>query len=213
MPSLIVQIERTPNPEAVRILPGIPLASGATIELQAGDTTAGVPIATALLAIDGVTSLLIGRDFVTVVRASPDISWDTLKPKLLLAVADFLLSGEPAVAVSRQPEMVNDFGHEEVAVHIQEVIDRFVRPMLARDGGEATLIRFDGSEGIAYIRMGGACGGCPSGKITLERSIEQTIKRYVPEVARVEEAGGAKVIEVDPRARFRAWIATRFPRG
>lgn len=211
--SPLIQIERTPNPEAVRILPDIPLASGATIELRAGDDTAGVPIATALLGVEGVASLLIGRKFVTVVRTSPDISWGALKPKLLLAVADFLFSGEPAVAPTRQPDAVQDFGADEVASHIQEVIDRFVRPMLARDGGEATLLRFDARTGVAYIRMGGACGGCPSGKTTLERGIEQTIKRYVPEVTKVEEAAGAKVMEADPRARFRAWIATRFPRG
>lgn len=206
-----MQIERTPNPEAVRVLPGIPLADGPTIELRAGDDTAGVPIATALLAIEGVASLLIGRDFVTVVRAYPNIPWGTLKPKLLLAVADFLFSGEPAVAPVPRPSAGDDFGGDEVATHIQEVIDRFVRPMLARDGGEATLVRFDDRTGVAYVRMGGACGGCPSGKMTLERGIEQTIKRYVPEVSRVEEAGDAKVLELDPRARFRAWIATRFP--
>jgi Fe-S cluster biogenesis protein NfuA len=34
--------------------------------------------------------------------------------------------------------------------------------------------------------MGGACGGCPSGKTTLKNGIEQAIKRYVPEVTRVQ---------------------------
>lgn len=209
--SPVVEIERTPNPEAVRILPGISLASGGTIELKLGDDITGVPIAAALFEVAGVASLLIGQDFVTVVRTSPDISWGSLKPKLVLAVADFLFSGEPAVITAGWPDAPTDFSGDAVAAHIQEVIERFVRPMLAKDGGEATLVRFDARTGLAYIRMGGACGGCPSGKTTLERGIEQTIKHYVPEVAGVMEAKGAGKVETDPRARFRNWIAARFP--
>lgn len=153
--SPVIEIERTPNPEAVRIRPGIPHASGATIELSAGDDTAGVPIAEALFGVEGVARLLIGKDLVTVVCASPGVSWGSLKPKLLIAVADFPFSGEPAISSGRQPEAGHDFGSEEVAAHIQEVIDRHVRPLLARDGGEATFVRFDAGTGLAYVRMGG----------------------------------------------------------
>ena len=203
MSAPLIEIERTPNPEAVRILPGIPLATGSTIELHAGDDTASLPIAAALFRVEGVGSLLIGRDFVTVVRASPQIQWGSQKPRLLLSVAEFLFSGEAAVAPSRQEEKFDAFDDDEIAAHISDVMDRFVQPMLARDGGEATLVRFDARTGLAYVRMGGACGGCPSGKMTLEKSIEQTIKRYVPEVAGVVEVKGSERAETDPRVRFR----------
>lgn len=205
----LIQIEKTPNPEAIRILPGVPLARGAAMELHAGDETTDVPIAATLLAIEGISSVLIGSDFVTAVRASPDSSWSTLKPLLLLAVADLLLAGKPLLRQQGETSVLANFEGDQIAMHIQEVIDRFIRPLLARDGGEATLMEYDGETGVAHVRMGGACGGCPSGKITLKHSIEQVIKRYVPEVTAVKSTEPEGQLHSDPKARFRAWIAAR----
>ena len=169
------------------------------------------PLALALLELEGISNVLIGPDFVTAVRSSAAHEWTVLKPRLVAVVADFLLSGSPAVLV---PEAVEapDFGSDMVATQIHDVIERFVRPMLARDGGEATLMRFDHQSGVALVRMGGACGGCPSGKTTLKRGIEQTIKRFVPEVMGVE-AIEERSLDADPKARFRAWVAARWGGG
>lgn len=205
----LIQVENTPNPEAIRILPGVPLARGAAIERHVGDDTTNMPIASALLEIDGIASVLIGSDFITTVRASPDFPWSTLKPLLLMAVADLLLDGKPLLCQQGDTSGALDFGGDVIAMHIQEVIDRFVRPRLARDGGEATLTQYDAAKGIAHVRMGGACGGCPSGKITLKHSIEQVIKRYVPEVTAVQSTEPEGQLHADPKARFRAWIAAR----
>jgi len=153
--------------------------------------------------------VLIGRDFVTAVRASPDLPWSSLKPQLLMAVADLMLSGEPLIVEQAEAAEPPKFGDDEIATHIREVIDRFVRPTLARDGGEATLTRYDAATGTAHIRMGGACGGCPSGKTTLEHGIEKTIMKYVPEVASVVASEPEGQFLKDPKARFRAWIAAR----
>lgn len=204
----LIQFEYTPNPEAVRILPGIPLARGAAVERRSGEDTANYPVATAFLAIDGIASVLIGRDFVTAVRASPDLPWSRLKPQLLMAVADLLLSGEPLVLEQGAVD-TPQIGDDEIATHIREVIDRFVRPALARDGGEATLTRYDAATGTAHVRMGGACGGCPSGKTTLKHGVEKTIMKYVPEVASVVASVSEGQFLSDPKARFRAWIGAR----
>jgi Fe-S cluster biogenesis protein NfuA len=155
---------------------------------------------------------MIGPDFVTAVRRSAEHDWGTLKPQLLAELADFLFSGEPALPASLLPPPPPPAEGGLVAEQIVEVIERYVRPMLARDGGEATLLRFDAESGVAYVRMGGACGGCPSGKTTLKNGIEQAIKRYVPEVTRVEAATEEPEPGVDPKARVRGWIAARWPR-
>jgi Fe-S cluster biogenesis protein NfuA len=41
-------------------------------------------------------------------------------------------------------------------------------------------------DGIVKVRLKGACGGCPMSQMTLTRGVEQTIKKAVPEVKRVE---------------------------
>ena len=208
----LIQVEETPNPDALRLLPGTRLISGVPVEIARGDAAAKAPLAAALLAIDGVDRIMIGPDCVTVVRCSAGHGWSTLKPQLLAELADFLFSGEPALPASLLPEPPPPAEGGLVAEQIVEVIERHVRPMLARDGGEATLLRFDEASGVAYIRMGGACGGCPSGKTTLKNGIEQAIKRYVPEVKRVEAATEEPEPGADPKARVRSWIAARWPR-
>ena len=211
MTTPFIQVETTPNPAALRILPGVTWLSGAPIEISAGDDASGAPLAAELLVLDGICSVLIGPDFVTAVRSSAHYEWARLRPQLIAVVADFLLSGDPVV-VARAAPGAPDFGDDMISAQIHDVIERFVRPMLARDGGEATLVRFDPQSGIAHVRMGGACGGCPSGRTTLKRGIEQTIKRYVPEVTSVE-AIEERPVDADPKARFRAWVAAKWGSG
>ncbi len=59
-----------------------------------------------------------------------------------------------------------------------------IRPALQADGGDVELV--DVVDGIVKVRLKGACGGCPMSQMTLTRGVEQTIKRAVPEVKRVE---------------------------
>ena len=207
MAASVIQIERTPNPDALRILPGVTLLSGVPREYRFGDDCGGSPLADELLTIEGIRSVMIAPSFVSVVRSSAGFDWSRLRPQLLAVVADFLLSGRPAV-LARDDVGGPDFGEDLVSAQIHDVIERFVRPMVGRDGGDVTLLRFDPATGVAHVRMSGACGGCPSGTTTLKRGIEQAIRRYVPEVTAVEaglpKSGG------DPRARFRAWVAARW---
>lgn len=60
----LIQIEHTPNPEALRILPGVTWLSGAPIELVTGDDASEVPLAVQLLKTDGIASVLIGPNLV-----------------------------------------------------------------------------------------------------------------------------------------------------
>ena len=60
-----------------------------------------------------------------------------------------------------------------------------VRPGLQADGGDLEFIRID-ENNVVYIRLVGACGGCPMSTITLKAGIERILKMQVPEVAAVE---------------------------
>jgi Fe-S cluster biogenesis protein NfuA len=60
-----------------------------------------------------------------------------------------------------------------------------VRPGLQADGGDVELVKID-ENGKVYIKLTGACGGCPMSEITLRQGIERIIKMQVPEVSSVE---------------------------
>jgi Fe-S cluster biogenesis protein NfuA len=72
---------------------------------------------------------------------------------------------------------------EEMREQVEKALEK-IRPALQADGGDVELI--DVAESIVKVRLKGACGGCPMSQLTLTRGVEQTIKRAVPEVKRVE---------------------------
>lgn len=65
---------------------------------------------------------------------------------------------------------------------IESVLDQ-IRPNIQMDGGDVELVRFQ--DGIVYIRLMGACVGCPASMYTVKLGIEQSIKDVLPEVIEV----------------------------
>ncbi len=55
-----------------------------------------------------------------------------------------------------------------------------IRPALRADGGDVELV--DVKDGIATVRLTGACGSCPMSTMTLRTGVEQVIKQEVPEI-------------------------------
>ena len=68
---------------------------------------------------------------------------------------------------------------------VAAVINR-IRPAVQSDGGDVELVEIT-KEGIARIRLHGACVGCPSSSMTLHMGIEKNIREIVPEVTGVEQ--------------------------
>ena len=61
-----------------------------------------------------------------------------------------------------------------------------VRPMLQQDGGDVEFVRLDNDTKVVYVRLTGACKGCPMSQQTLKAGIERYIRSEVPDVAAVE---------------------------
>lgn len=55
-----------------------------------------------------------------------------------------------------------------------------IRPALRADGGDVELV--DVKDGVATVRLTGACGGCPMSTMTLRMGVERVIKTEVPEI-------------------------------
>lgn len=71
---------------------------------------------------------------------------------------------------------------DSVSDRVRDVLRRLA-PSLSVDGGGAEFVRVDGD--AAYIRLTGACVGCPAAEITLRYGIESAVTEAVPEVKRV----------------------------
>jgi len=60
-----------------------------------------------------------------------------------------------------------------------------VRPALQQDGGDVELVEVT-EDGVARVRLSGACQGCPMAQFTLQLGIERVLKNAVPELKAVE---------------------------
>ena len=71
---------------------------------------------------------------------------------------------------------------EDIIRQIETALDQ-IRPNIQMDGGDIEFVKYE--DGVVYIRLLGACVGCPASIYTLKLGVEETIKEYVSEVREV----------------------------
>lgn len=183
---MFIQTEPTPNPNTMKFLPGQDVSPDEPREFATPEAAEGSPLARDLFAVDGVTGVFFGSDYVSVSKDAT-VEWVHIKPAILGAIMDGLTSGEPVVADGGEAEDTGPL--EGLSKEIKEIIDTRVRPAVARDGGDIIFKGFDETTGIVALVMRGACAGCPSSTMTLKSGIENLLKHYVPEVREVVAVG------------------------
>jgi len=72
-----------------------------------------------------------------------------------------------------------------VHARVEAVLAR-IRPAVQDDGGDLELVEVT-ADGVARIRLHGACVGCPSSNDTLHRGIARNLIEKVAEIKSVEQ--------------------------
>lgn len=73
----------------------------------------------------------------------------------------------------------------ELIQKVLEVLERDVRPNLQRDGGDIQLLAV--KDGVADLKMLGACNGCGSQKVTVEQGIRNHLVEMIPGITGVRD--------------------------
>ncbi len=182
---MFIQTESTPNPATLKFLPGQAVLEAGTADFPSPDTAGTSPLASRIFAVNGVSAVFFGNDFVTVTKQDA-VEWEHIKPAILGAVMEHYQSGQPVI----EGDQAAPSGHAEhsgedsgIVNQIKELLDSRVRPAVAQDGGDITFHGFD--RGVVYLHMQGACAGCPSSTLTLKMGIENLLRHYIPEVTEV----------------------------
>jgi len=182
---MFIQTESTPNPATLKFLPGQTVLDAGTADFPTADAAEQSPLARGIFAVQGVTGVFLGADFVTVTKTD-DVEWDHVKPAILGAIMTHFQSGAPVMEDAAQATggHAEHSGEDaEVVGQIKTLLDTRVRPAVAQDGGDITFHGFD--RGVVYLHMQGACAGCPSSTLTLKMGIENLLRHYIPEVLEV----------------------------
>lgn len=193
--SLFIQTENTPNPESIKFVPGRPV-----LEVdEGGEVGAGFfanktdkgevarsPLAKALFEVDGVKSIYLGTDFLTVTK-SAESHWEHIRTPIFGAIMDFYASGKPALSAVAEITDTTIFDDDsEVVALIKEILEARIRPAVQEDGGDIRYVGFDEQTGIVQVKLAGSCVGCPSSSVTLKNGVENMLMHYIEEVTAVE---------------------------
>lgn len=180
-----VSLEFTPNPNTLKYSVNRTLLDkGALNFTDKTDAEKKSPLAFKLMNVPGISSVMLGRDFVTVSKAEEG-DWDVVHRTASDTIEAHLNANE-AVVIGEALEKVKQYDASSIEQKIQDVLDAEIRPAVANDGGDVTLDRFE--DGIVYLFMRGACAGCPSSSATLKMGIETRLKEAIPEVIEVVSA-------------------------
>ncbi|MAU40458.1 MAG: NifU family protein [Kordiimonas sp.] len=181
---MFIQTEQTPNPETLKFIPGEVVLDSGTANFTSLEEAAVSPLASRLLELEGVGGVFLGHDFIAVTREDA-VEWDFLKPSVLGHIMEHYTSGQPIMAMSASDVAEDNSDDSPVVTQIKELLETRVRPAVAQDGGDIVFHSFD-EEGTVYLRMQGACSGCPSSTATLKYGIQNLLTHYIPEVKNVE---------------------------
>ncbi|WOK38309.1 NifU family protein [Sphingomonas sp. C3-2] len=188
---MLIETEVTPNPATLKFLPGRRVMDAGTRDFATPEEAEVSPLADALFSLGDVEGVFFGSEFISV-TAAPGVNWSDLKPQVLGVLLDHFSAEMPlfrpgsAAGISvpaAEDEFADDPADAEIIAQIKELIETRVRPAVANDGGDIVYRGFD--KGTVYLRMHGACAGCPSSTATLKHGIESLLKHYVPEVTEV----------------------------
>ncbi len=190
---MFIQTEETPNPLAMKFIPGKEVMKEGTLTVTSKSDAWKSPLVELLFNITGVSEVFLSSDFISVTKTA-DHDWNLLKPQVLGNIMEYFMENEDVI-IRQDPndQSQNNSGFDEsqldddtkeIISEIKELIETRIRPAVAQDGGDITFERF--VDGVVYLKMHGACSGCPSSTITLKNGVENMLRHYVPEVNEVK---------------------------
>ncbi len=181
---MFIQTESTPNPATLKFMPGQAVMPAGTADFPTPEAGQTSPLARRVFAVDGVSGVFLGPDFVTVTKAE-GVDWGHIKPAVLGAIMEHFQSGQPVIEGDQGTvgHAAHDGPDAGIVSQIKDLLDTRVRPAVAQDGGDITFHGFE--RGVVYLHMQGACAGCPSSTMTLKMGIENLLRHYIPEVTEV----------------------------
>ncbi len=189
-------MEQTPNPETIKFITNQQLLNqGQVVEFDASKNLSISPLAKALFSFPFVKQILISDNYIGITKHS-HISWDDI----LLEVRDYILE----YLNSRKPVFIENIAdvlqkksfsenqnannitlqhntpQSEVEQKIIDILNEYILPAVSQDGGFVTFESY--KDGIVYLKMSGACSGCPSSLYTLKAGIEALLKKMLPNI-------------------------------
>ena len=177
---MFVQTEITPNPNALKFIPGKAVSNSGPFEITNKENTDNGLIRS-LLSINGVTGIFLGSDFLSV-NKEENKDWEDIKYIVISLINEHYSDGKQFV-IDKDNKEDNKTELAEIEKKIIKILESKIRPAVAKDGGDIKFKEF--KNGVVKVELQGSCSGCPSSTMTLKQGVQNLLCHYLPEVKEV----------------------------
>ena len=91
-----------------------------------------------------------------------------------------IVINENATPITQESTAAHEVELDEVSQLIISILDEYVKPAVASDGGNIMFDSYDEKNKTVNVILQGACSGCPSSTMTLKSGIENMLKEMIP---------------------------------
>lgn len=185
-----VYAEVTPNPNVLKFVANKKLVE-MDVEYKNIEEAKNSPLATELFNFPFTKEVFISENYVSITKIDA-IEWGEITVEIRSFIREFVANGNTVVktypekvAEKANPETTNSENLDDVSLQIIGILDEYIRPAVAADGGNILFQSYNVDTKIVNVVLQGACSGCPSSTITLKNGIENMLKQLIP--GKIEE--------------------------
>ena len=178
---MFIQTQKTPNPNSLKFLPGRKVSNIDSVEFTNPNSTDNILVKN-ILSVDGVESVFIGLDFISV-NKNLNSDWEDIKHLVISLINDFYDLGNELIIDKNFKENSLE-SYRDIEKQIINILETKVKPAVANDGGDIKFINY--KDGVVKVKLQGSCSGCPSSTITLKRGVQNLLQHYIRDIKRVE---------------------------
>jgi Fe-S cluster biogenesis protein NfuA len=181
-----VYAEVTPNPSVMKFGTTKSLTTTDVECKNIDEANETSPLAQALFHFPFVKEVFISENYVSITKFDM-VEWNEIHPEIREFIRVYLQDNKTIIkqlpkqeAASKANTAVAVEDLDETSAKIVSILDEYIKPAVASDGGNIAFRSYDAESKIVSVILQGACSGCPSSTITLKNGIETMLKDMLP---------------------------------
>jgi len=188
---ITIYAESTPNPSVMKFVANIKLTEQ-SISFENIDDAVDAPLVKALFDFSFVREVFLDENYISISKYE-GTEWEKIVMELRSFIKSYLENEKIILGSSFQKgekkitSVLSD-KLNETEQEIVKVLDEYVKPAVASDGGNIIFDSYNKKEKLVKVLLQGACSGCPSSTFTLKNGIENILKEMLPGKVNLVEA-------------------------
>ena len=194
-----VYAEATPNPSTMKFGTNSSLTTSDVEYKNIEEASKSSPLAKALFGFPFVKEVFISENYISITKFDI-VEWNDVYAEIRNFISSYLQDNKTiikelpkSVEKTNNPinKKLNPDNLEGTSAKIVAILDEYIRPAVASDGGNIAFKSYDQESKVVRVILQGACSGCPSSTVTLKNGIETMLQEMLPnEISQVVAING-----------------------